>query len=155
MPSRRAHPAPRPLAQRISRAARNLATLAEGAVMLAVASLVIRWLPFRYVMTAAGWRGVSRHFLDAPATARRVRWAVERLADAAPWRAVCFQRGLAVHWMLRRRGIPSFLYYGIDGRTAAGISAHVWVMLDGDALIGGADAARHACVMIRPEPNAG
>jgi hypothetical protein len=120
--------------------------------MLAAVSLAIRWLPFRHVMAGAGWNGSADRASNHAATARRVRWAVDKVADAAPWRAVCFQRGLSVHWMLRRRGIPSFLHYGIDGQAPKGISAHVWVVLGGEPLIGGEDAARHACVMIRPEP---
>lgn len=151
MPPRPALPARHRPTARIGRAARNVATLIEAGAMLAAASAAIRWLPFRRVMAAAGWRGVTSPPDDAAGSALRVRWAVERLAEVVPWRAVCFQRGLAAQWMLRRRGIPSFLHYGVDGRAPDGISAHVWIMLDGLPLLGGAESARHACVMIRPD----
>ena len=146
MPSRHASSP----ARRIGRTARNLLTLLEAAVLLAIASAAIRWLPFRRVMAAADLR--RRSTRSDPAAARRVRWAMDRAADAAPWRAVCFQRGLAAHWMLRRRGIASFLHYGINGNAPTGISAHVWVVVDGVPLLGGPEAARHQCMMIRPDP---
>lgn len=154
MPSHRMHPPPRPMSARAKRLAGNLAAAIEAGAVLAVASVAIRCLPFPRLLAAAGWRGRGGRPDDAAATARRIRWATDRVADVAPWRAVCFQRGLAAHWMLRRRGIPSFLHYGIDGRAPGGMSAHVWVTLDGEALLGGADAARHARVLTRPDPEA-
>ena len=49
---------------------------------------------------------------------------------------MCFQQGLAAQLMLRRRGIPSVLYYGA-AQDGSGLHAHVWVR-DGDIdVIGG------------------
>ena len=126
---------------------RNLDVLAEAGAALLLASFAIRWLPFTRVLRLADWRGPARRAAGTELSAR-ARWAVDRLADAVPWRAVCFQRGLALHWMLRRRGLPSLLHYGV-GRTD-GVSAHVWVSLDGKVLIGGAEAARHPGMLVRP-----
>lgn len=128
-------------------ALRHADVLAEAGMALVLATLAIRLLSFAHVLRLAGWRGqAGSSSLDA---ARCARWAVDRLADAAPWRAVCFQRGLALHWMLRRRGLPSLLHYGV-GREKDGVSAHVWVSLDGAILIGGEEAAKHPCLLVRP-----
>ncbi|MDB5694919.1 MAG: hypothetical protein JWN21_462 [Sphingomonas bacterium] len=130
-------------------AVHNADVLAEAGAALILASLAIRWLPFARVLALAGWQGAPRR-VDA-ALARRARWAVDRLADVVPWRAVCFQRGLALHWILRRRGMASLLHYGV-GREGDGVSAHVWVSLDGAVLIGAEEAALHPCLLVRPLP---
>jgi hypothetical protein len=57
---------------------------------------------------------------------------------------VCFQQGLAAQLMLRRRGVPSVLYYGAAPNDGSGLSAHVWVR-DGDVgVIGDEIASRYA-----------
>ena len=140
-------PTPRPPA-RWHNVWRNADVLIEGGAALTVASLAIRWLPFTRVLRLADVKGPASQS-GSLATMRRARWAVGRLADLAPWRAVCFQRGLALHWMLRRRGLPSLLHYGV-GRDGDRVTAHVWVSLDGQILIGGEEAARHPCLAIRP-----
>ena len=96
----------------------DLAILCEAAVLLAIATIAIAVAPFRFVVRTAAWggRGTSSSLLERLAISRRVRWAVSACACRVPWRAVCFQRGLAAHWMLRRRGVPSVLYYGAANR---------------------------------------
>lgn len=115
---------------------------------------MIRWLPFRRVMDSAAGR--SRGPAPAPEARRllvaQARWAVERGARALPWRTLCFEKGLALHWLLRRQGIASQLHYGIGELTADSLSAHVWVSVDGAIVIGAGAASRHACVLIRPDP---
>lgn len=121
------------------------ATLAEALVALALASAAIRILSFRRV---AAWASKGR-LLSGSAdagTLRRVRWAVEAWARRVPWRAVCFQRGLALHLMLRRRGIPSVMRYGVAHLPEKGLNAHVWVDVGEETVIGGEEAANFACV---------
>jgi hypothetical protein len=63
---------------------------------------------------------------------------------------MCFQRGLAVQFMLRRRGIPSVLYFGAAPDDRRGLSAHVWVC-DGDLnIVGGEIASRYAILSTFP-----
>jgi hypothetical protein len=118
--------------------------LAEALAALTLASLAIAFLPFRRVAAAASApvRGPAR--ID-PETVRRARSAVKGWSRRVPWRTVCFQKGLAVHWMLRRRGIPSVLLYGAR-REGEGLAAHVWVDVDGETVIGGEEAAGFACL---------
>src|SRR5262249_28593518 len=85
---------------------------------------------------------------------RRIRWAIIATASRVPWRAVCFQQGLAAQMMLRRRNIPSVLYYGAaQGR--GGLSAHVWVRDGNVDVIGGEMAHRFAVLATFPslKPN--
>ena len=107
-------------------------------------------MPFRHVGRMAG---CSIRRPEPPPQARSaevtsVRWAIVVAARHVPWRAMCFQQGLAAQFMLRRRGIPSVLYYGVAGND--GLSAHVWVR-DGDTnVIGGEIASRFALLATFP-----
>lgn len=112
------------------------------------ASIMIRALPFRLTARLAGYRGNPRAAADMR-LARRVRWLVRGWARLLPWRAKCFEQGLAAQWMLRRRGIASRFHYGV-ARDADEMSAHVWVSIGDAILIGESDAGRHRCLMIRP-----
>lgn len=125
--------------------------LAEALAALALASLAIALLPFRRVAAAAS-APVRKPARSDPEAVRRARSAVIGWSRRVPWRAVCFQKGLAVHWMLRRRGIPSVLLYGAR-RDGEGLAAHVWVDVDGKTVIGGEEAPSFACLArFPPDP---
>jgi hypothetical protein len=125
--------------------------LAEALAALALASLAIALLPFRRVAAAASAPGHRKLRADSEAV-RRARSAVNGWARRVPWRTVCFQKGLALHWMLRRRGIPSVLLYGAR-RQGDGLAAHVWVDVDGETVIGGEEAPNFACLArFPPDP---
>ena len=126
--------------------------LAEALAALAAASLAIALLPFRRVAAAASARGRRQARSDA-VTVRRVRGAVQGWSRRVPWKAVCFQRGLALHWMLRRRGIRSALLYGVR-HQGDGLVAHVWVEVDGETVIGGEEAPNFACLARFPPDEA-
>ncbi|HYW14849.1 MAG TPA: lasso peptide biosynthesis B2 protein [Allosphingosinicella sp.] len=133
-------PAARPSRPRLA----DAPMLAEALAALALASMAIALLPFRRVAAAASApaRGPAR--VD-PQTVRRARSAVTGWSRRVPWRAVCFQKGLALHWMLRRRGIPSVLLYGAR-RDGDGLAAHVWVDVEGETVIGGDESPNFACL---------
>jgi hypothetical protein len=126
--------------------------LAEALAALALASLAIALLPFRRVAAFASSPGRGATRTDAE-TVRRARSALIGWSRRVPWRTVCFQKGLALHWMLRRRGIRSVLLYGVrqDGDS---IGAHVWIDVDGETVIGGEEAPAFACLARFP-PEAG
>ena len=75
------------------------------------------------------------------------------MSRRVPWRALCFEQGLAAQIMLRRRGIASTLYYGAAPDKAEGLSAHVWVR-DGAIDVVGCELAPHYGVLavFPPEP---
>jgi hypothetical protein len=84
---------------------------------------------------------------------QRVRWAIITTAARVPWRALCFQQGLAAQFMLRRRGIPSVLYYGAAQDERSGLYTHVWVVDDDVDVIGGEIAHRFAILAAFPPPS--
>ena len=124
--------------------------LLEAAISLAIASLAIAMLPFRCIERLAA---IPIRSQEASNQQRReivpsVRWAILRTAARVPWRARCFEQGLAAQLMLRRRGIPSVLYYGATQDARNGLHAHVWVQ-DGDVDVVGGESAHRFTVLAR------
>ena len=125
--------------------------LAETMATLAAASAAIQILPFRKVVRLASPRPKAGR---SPALvhngADRVIWAVEAVARRVPWRTVCFQKGLALHLMLRRRGVDSMLHYGAGKDAEGALAAHVWISVDGQTVLGGDVAERFHCLATYP-----
>lgn len=134
---------------------RDQLLLLETILWLAVAGIAIAVLPFRHVGLLAA-RPIHRPKLPRQARlskVQRIRWAIIATSARAPWRALCFQQGLAAQLMLRRRGIPSVLYYGAAQDDESGLYAHVWVR-DGDVdVIGAENAYRFAVLATFPPQN--
>ena len=63
------------------------------------------------------------------ATARSVGVAIDRASKNVPFRAVCIQQAVAAKMMLRRRGIPCVLHFGVAKNAATGeqMRAHAWL----------------------------
>lgn len=118
--------------------------MAETLLLLAAASAMVRLLPFRRIVSLA--QSPLRAPSGSTADLDRLRRAVEAWARRVPWRAVCIQCALALHLLLRRRGIGSELHYGIRNGADRPLSAHVWLSVDGVTLIGGEAAADHVPV---------
>jgi Transglutaminase-like superfamily len=126
--------------------------LLEATLWIAVAGFAIAVLPFRHLGLLAARpirQAKPAHQLRAIMVGR-IRWAIITVTRRVPWRALCFEQGLAAQLMLRRRGIPSVLYYGAATGDRTGLSAHVWVR-DGDVdVIGGDIADRFAILATFP-----
>jgi hypothetical protein len=134
----------------------NKRVLVEALLSLVLASVAIRILPFR---RTAAWMSSAPGRVSEQANHEQLvnqcRWAVLTWADRVPWRAVCFQRGLALHVMLRRRGIPSTLNYGVAHGGAKGLRAHVWLSTNGRMVLGGEDAPAFTCLAVFPASGQG
>ena len=99
--------------------------LREAALMLALARLAVRFVPASRLFSWANHRPrcVNRFAINE---VDWVVWAVERTGNK-PWMsALCLPRALAVHAMLRRRGIASRLCLGV-ARNGQKLVAHAWV----------------------------
>lgn len=123
--------------------------LAEAFLTLGLASLAIRILPFRTVVEAVASSPLSRRGGAGADNLLDLRRALDACVRRVPWRAVCFQQGLALHLMLRRRGVDSLLHYGV-AKTGEGVSAHVWISHDGEILLGGEGIDGHVCLATFP-----
>jgi len=132
---------------------RHLGWAVEAVAALSLASLAVRFVPFRRIVAwvealAALPLRVDLASPDRRAVRARVRWAVVASAERLPWRPVCFPQGLAAFWMLRRRGVPCTFYYGAQPSDQKGVEAHVWIC-DGDIPIVGGEAAPGMKVLLR------
>lgn len=121
--------------------------LAEAVVALGAASVAVRMMPFKRAVRLGARRLAGS---EAPDLIGDARWAVETAARYIPWRAVCFQRGIALQWMLRRRGVDALLHYGVGCDEAGELQAHVWVAANDRVVIGGEEAERFQQVATFP-----
>ena len=131
---------------RLSR--RRKALLVEGLMAVVATSAATRFGAFKRAirMGAVPLTGPSA----SGDVTQDVLWAVETAARVAPWRAMCIQKGLAVQWMLRRRGVDARLHYGIARDEIGELQAHVWVVAADSVVMGAADAPRFTCVAMFP-----
>ena len=74
----------------------------------------------------------------APPVVRRVTYIVRRVARRVPFPAVCLPRAMAAQWMLRRRGIPSRLFFGVRRDPDSALQFHAWLTVGGECVMGGA-----------------
>jgi hypothetical protein len=108
--------------------------LAEAGVAMLAASLAVRLMPFDRL--ARGIERTSPSLAEADAaTAYWIRRSVRAWGRRLPWRAKCFEQGLAASWMLRRRKLGYSLHYGAANRPR-GIDAHVWVTSGDQPVVG-------------------
>jgi hypothetical protein len=121
--------------------------LLSAIVWCSTAGLVLKLFSFRRVASHLGQHmAVSTAEPDATRTAevRRVEWAVATAARNLPWKPVCLPQAVAAQWMLRRKGIPSTLYLGID--PTGNYDAHAWVRAGAVIVTGGPSIQRYAVV---------
>ena len=111
--------------------------LREAAVMLLLARLAVLCVsPARLFAWADRPPRRLRRF--AAEEARWVAWAIERLTARGALNVAGLPRALAAHAMLRRRGLASRLCLGV-ARDGGEVSAHAWIELGNDKLVGGAE----------------
>lgn len=117
-------------------------------------SLAIALIPFRHAVQVGSRRLPRNHNRSTENEALAVSKAIEAIGRVVPWRVVCFQEGLALQWMLRRRGFDARLHYGIGYGERRALGAHVWVSVGDKVLLGGADRAQFRPVAVYPEATA-
>lgn len=103
------------------------ALIPEAFAALAVAAAAVAGLRFERIAALASRGAAGRPTADVDQAVADVRWAVGACGRRAPWRTKCFEQGLAAQWMLRRRGVPATLHYGLARDPERGLLAHVWV----------------------------
>ena len=130
--------------------------LVEAMAAVVGASLAVRFLPFRHAVRGGARTLAGKQGDDWIDICHDARWSVVAVARHVPWRALCFQQGLALQWMLRRRGVDARLHYGIgyaDGDASLAdrdLAAHVWVVIDDEIVLGGHGAASFRSVAVYP-----
>jgi hypothetical protein len=119
-----------------------------AASLLAYANLSLKLMPFSKAI-AFGSTPVSRTDRRGAEVIGSAIRAVKRASYAVPWRTVCIHQGLALQWMLRRRGLPAILCYGTR-QSAGKLQAHVWIKVNDEIVLGGEEAKDFALVAVYP-----
>ncbi len=120
------------------------AYLREAALTLIIARLAVRILPPTWIFAWVNrpMRHTRRFAADE---AQWVAWSIETIGEKRWMHALCLPRAVAAQAMLRRRGIISRLCLGVACDDGA-FSAHAWIEIGRDVVVGGADAAGFAQV---------
>ena len=116
---------------------------------VAAASAAVRFLPFRRAIRFGAVDANSRPTRTDVLVSEAV-WAVERAAGLLPVRAKCIEKGLALQRLLRGRGVPALLHYGVGKDGEGALAAHVWVEADGAVVLGGGEMAAFRRVATYP-----
>ena len=101
--------------------------IVEAIAVLWIASFLRLAIPFRHMAAMVShpdppFAGLERQSELIAET----RWAVAAAARRVPWRALCYEQGFAVQWLLRRHGVPVTLHYGVARKPKEGLVGHVW-----------------------------
>ena len=137
---------------------RHRVRVLEAMAAMAVMGTIVRVLPFSRVvrLTGAARSGASEVLPPRKRTtvgrAAAVGRAVERAAARLPGSPGCLTQALAGWLMLKRRGIPSILVFGV-AKQAGEVTAHAWLLVGDGAVCGGRDAKSFTPIAaFRPEP---
>jgi hypothetical protein len=79
-----------------------------------------------------------------PVVIRQVAWAIRTAAKFTPWKSNCLAQGLAAGRMLKRRGLPAVLFFGVAKDEAGKMIAHAWLRSGGFFVCGGDGSKRYA-----------
>jgi hypothetical protein len=131
--------------------------LAESAVRLTAAAIVVACVPFRRLAATLGPAKTESPMQVAEGverTAKYVRWAVELTCDRLPFDVSCLAQALAARTMLRRRRITSTLYMGVDSKARGPLRAHAWLRCGSVIVTGEEGYEAYATVATFAEPAA-
>jgi hypothetical protein len=121
------------------------------AVRLLIAEAIICLLAARLALACFSFRQITG-FISRPSRKPELLGSKRQLARMTVKRAIftvwrhiavkntCFHRAVAAHFMLRRRGVSTTLYYGVNFLHGRGLTGHVWLQ-DGLEFIVGQQAA--------------
>jgi len=123
----------------------------EAALLLMVACVAVRLLPFRWYVRAMGRPGGAPVGVPGSATgvdqiARDVSRALRRASRHLPWHSTCLMRALAGRAMLRRRNCPGTVYVGVERREGTDHAFHAWLVAGAVPVSGVREASRFTAI---------
>ena len=120
---------------------RELALVSEAWVRLAWVRMRLRVAPYvwsRSILQRAALGDPPPHRCDPEL--RNLPRMVRIAARNHPWSMSCLHRSLVLHDMLRRRGVPALLRFGVRWRGDE-LNAHAWVECGGAVVNDAPDVA--------------
>ena len=99
----------------------------EAWIFLSLAKLMILFISFKKIASKIGMPQIETDFENKMGnTAAQVQIAVARGTKYVFFASKCYDQALATTFMLRRRQIPSTIYFGLNKKESQ-LSAHAWV----------------------------
>ncbi len=123
-------------------------------LMLGVARLLIRAVPFRHLARQLGQPDGTAPWVPLvtppqAARASQIRRVVMLAARLSPWQANCLPQALCAHVLLRLHGVPHALYFGVQRRADdATLQAHAWTASGPVHVTGGASFGQFTVVSV-------
>ncbi len=115
----------------------------EAFVLLGVVRLSFAILPFRYAMAVFGLRLHGTYDTSAatqaavmPPNVAAVQRAVRRGMRKARFGAVCLHESVTASLMLRWRGFPVDVHFGVSKAPGADLTPHAWTVCHGMPVTG-------------------
>ena len=130
--------------------------LLEAWFYLAAARLALLIVPFGRIAPHLGRQilpGPAAETTAPPPTARRVAWSVETMSRHTPWESACLAQSIAAKYMLRRRGLPSWLFLGTKKDDRGNLAAHAWLQSGNEIVLGGGDSENFTMLSGFGEPS--
>ena len=124
---------------------------AEAVFTAAYVKATLMFLPFRRV---ARWLGHSTNQNDEHAVpmhanlVKEIGFAIKLCDRYTPWPTECYTKSLTAKIMLKRRQIPSTLYFGLRKDDQDGLKGHAWLHCSGITVTGLCDFSQytvHSC----------
>jgi hypothetical protein len=123
--------------------------LLEALVLLALARLAVRLLPFRWVARVLGSTTRRTAVQEDPKKdllIRRIGALVRNTASNVLWTSKCLDQALAAKIMLARRGIAATVYFGVNFDEQGQLAAHAWLQSGTLYVTGGANRGRFTVI---------
>jgi hypothetical protein len=117
----------------------------EAYIYMGIARFQVLTRPFKQIAKKLGTTGEPAIELATdPVLIRQVAWALRTAARFTPWKSNCLAQGLAAGRMLKRRGLPAVLFFGVAKDEAGKMIAHAWLRSGGFFVCGGDGSKRYA-----------
>lgn len=116
------------------------ALVAESFLRLTTAVVLISCFPFRRLAPMLGNIRAESPIVITDAmerSAKQTAWAIGVARRRLPFEYSCLAQALAAKGMLRRRGIASTLYLGVDPHAGDPFRAHAWLRCGSIVVTGG------------------
>lgn len=110
-------------------------------IFLLLLGRILLLLPYKYMKLFLGIYNKTPESKTVDIVeSRRIGRYIRHIGDRLPWKCTCLVNAVAAKIMLRRRGIPATIYFGMTRDESRKIIAHAWTKC-GNFLVTGKDDA--------------
>ncbi|MEG2786607.1 MAG: lasso peptide biosynthesis B2 protein [Romboutsia sp.] len=120
----------------------------EAFFLTGIIRLKILKVPFKQVKKSLGtYNEESQQTVDIKyyKLSRKIRWVVNTISKYTPWESLCLVQAMTAQKMLKKRGVATTLYLGINKDKNNEMTAHAWIRC-GQMYVTGGDGTGYATV---------